>query len=392
MLTGCYPPRIGFGSFDGAGVLFPGQGIGLNPRETTIAGMLKTAGYHTKIVGKWHCGDQKEFLPLNHGFDEYYGLPFSNDMGRQAPRANYPPLPLMRNNEVVQEQPDLRNLTERYVEESVSFIRKHKQESFFLYFAHMHVHRPLYAAEPFVSRSLNGDYGACVECVDWSVSCVMHELRNCGIEENTLVIFTSDNGSRGDLGGSNAPLRGRKMSTWEGGLRVPCVFYQSGRVRPGVCEELISSIDFLPTIARLCGIEAKPSGPIDGVDISCLLFDGKTKSPRKTFYYYMQNELEAVRHGDWKLHVRKDNKNVTLLYNLREDIGEQRDRYDDYPEIAAELRAPLARAREELGDSAGGITGRGVRPAGRVDNPQFLTEYDPDHPYIIALYDREENG
>ena len=238
LLTGCYPQRIGFGAFDGFRVLFPGDGIGLNPDETTIAGALKDVGYSTKIIGKWHCGDQPEFLPTNHGFGSYYGLPYSNDMGRQVEDPSIddhdrreqlrrrPPLPLIRDEDVIQEQPDLRALTERYAEEAVRFIRGNADadKPFFLYFAHMYVHLPLYAPENLVNASENGDYGACVAGIDWVAEVLFDELKRQGIDENTLVIFTSDNGSRLDnQGGSNGELRGRKGTTWEGGQRVPCM-------------------------------------------------------------------------------------------------------------------------------------------------------------------------
>jgi len=217
MLTGCYPPRIGFGSFDGRGVLFPGDPIGLNPSEITIAALLRDAGYATKIVGKWHCGDQPEFLPTRHGFDSYYGLPYSNDMGRQKVDDKWPPLPLLRDEEVMQEQPDQSGLTERYVEESLRFIREQRQRPFFLYLAHMHVHLPIYAPARFLRESRNGAYGAAVACIDWAAGVIMAELRRLGLEDNTMVIFTSDNGSRcrGE-GGSNGVLRGIKTTTWEG--------------------------------------------------------------------------------------------------------------------------------------------------------------------------------
>jgi hypothetical protein len=184
------PPRIDFGRFEGHAVLFPGQGKGLNPSEVTIATLLKRAGYATKMVGKWHCGDQRDFLPTRHGFDSYYGLPYSNDMGRQAGRQNqYPPLPLLRDAEVVQQQPEQASLTERYVEECARFIRDHHGQPFFLYLAHMHVHLPIYAPQYFLDRSQNGAYGAAVACIDWSVSVLLHELQRCGIDENTLVVL-----------------------------------------------------------------------------------------------------------------------------------------------------------------------------------------------------------
>ncbi len=392
MLTGCYPPRIGFGSFDGEWVLFPGQGVGLHPAETTIADVLRGAGYRTKIVGKWHCGDQEEFLPLNHGFDEYYGLPYSNDMGRQVTREDNPPLPLLDGNEVIEEQPDQRSLTERYVEQAVKFIRTNRENPFFLYFAHMHVHLPLYTSEEFVKRSENGDYGACVACIDWAARCVLEELRRNHLEENTLFIFTSDNGGRGDHGGSNQPLRGSKGTTWEGGQRVPCIFYWPGHI-PGhsVCSGLASNMDFLPTLMHLCGAKTPLANQIDGVDLSEVLLEGKS-SPRKEFFYYIRENLEAVRAGNWKLHVAKDGKPVRLLYDLEHDVSESRNLYEEYPEIAAELSRKIEECRKDLGDAVTQTAGENVRPIGRVENPHPLTEYREDHPYIVMMYDKEEIG
>ena len=393
MLTGCYPPRIGFGDFEGEWVLFPGQGVGLNPDEITIAAMLRENGYRTKLVGKWHCGDQPEFLPTRHGFEEYYGLPYSNDMGRQVTREENPPLPLLHNETVIQQQPDQRSLTERYVEQCTSFIHNHREEPFFLYLAHMHVHLPLYAPERFTKQSNNGDYGACVECIDWSTNCILHQLEKDGLTESTLVVFTSDNGSRGDRGGSNYPLRGRKGTVWEGGQRVPCILYWPSHIPAGtVNNHILSAIDFLPTIARLCGIEPRPDITIDGVDFSALITDPKTPPVRKVFFYYRMNDLEAVREGDWKLHVSSEGKPVQLLYNLREDIGEENNRYEQEPNIVFRLKALLEQCREDLGDASTGVIGSGNRPIGRVSNPKPLTEYDESHPYIVAMYDSKDVG
>ncbi|MDP7134262.1 MAG: sulfatase-like hydrolase/transferase, partial [Planctomycetota bacterium] len=234
MLTGCYPRRIGFGSFEGRWVLFPGQAVGLNQEEKTVASLLKEQGYATMLVGKWHCGDQPEFLPTRHGFDHYYGIPYSNDMGRQAGREHYPPLPLMDDDAVIQEQPDQASITERYVERSVRFIRENRGQPFFLYFAHMYVHLPLYAPQRFLRQSENGSYGAAVECIDWAASVLFDEIKELGLDENTLIVFTSDNGSRGrDEGGSNSPLRAQKGTTWEGGQRVPCIVRWPGKVPAG---------------------------------------------------------------------------------------------------------------------------------------------------------------
>lgn len=393
MLTGCYPPRIGFGDFDGEWVLFPGQGVGLNPNETTCAAMLRKTGYRTKIVGKWHCGDQPDFLPLRHGFEEYYGLPYSNDMGRQKGREKNPPLPLIHNETVIQEQPEQRSLTERYVEQCTEFIHAHKNESFFLYFAHMHVHLPLYAPEQFVKNSQNGDYGACVECVDWATDCILHQLEKDGLTQNTLVIFTSDNGCRGTHGGSNGPLRGGKGTTWEGGQRVPCILYWPGHVPSrSTCSHIISSIDFLPTFAALSGAEVKKDVTIDGINFAPLL-TGRSELPARTvFFYYFMNDLEAVRGDVWKLHVRKNGKQVKLLYNLEADIGENHNIYDQCPEVVKRLEFLLEECRKELGDAAFGVTGNSVRPSGRVEQPKPLTEYQENHPYIIAMYDSADIG
>ena len=401
MMTGCYPRRIGFGSFDGRWVLFPGQGVGLNPDEITIANLLKDQGYATKHVGKWHCGDQPEFLPTRFGFDSYYGLPFSNDMGRQRGRKNqYPPLPLLRDEEVIQEQPDQAALTERYVEECVRFIRENQEEPFFLYFAHMYVHLPLYAPKRFMDQSENGRYGAAVECVDWSVDVLMSELKRLGLDENTIMVFTSDNGSRNrDEGGSNAPLRGTKGTTWEGGMRLPCIVRWPGRVPAGqTCGELTAAMDLLPTFANLAGTREPDDRVIDGHDIAPLMLgeDG-AESPWEEFYYYASDRLDAVRRGRWKLRLEFDDEGKIVpdgeqLYDLESDIGETTDLSDELPDVVEEMKAALDRGREELGDEATGAEGRNIRPIGRVDDPKPLTEYDPDHPYIIAIYDLEDAG
>ena len=395
MLTGCYPPRIGFGSFDGKWVLFPGMPIGLNPSETTTATLLKEAGYATKIVGKWHCGDQPEFLPTRHGFDSYYGIPYSNDMGRQKEDDVYPPLPLLRDEEVIQAQPDQRGITERYVEESVRFIRENKEKPFFLYFAHMHVHLPHYPPARFVAESENGVYGAAVAAIDWAADVLFDELQSLGLDDNTLVIFTSDNGSRArDEGGSNAPLRSTKGTTWEGGQRVPCIMRWPGVIPAGTeCNELALSMDLHPTLAAITGATLPSDRTIDGKDIRPLMQAEKdAESPHESFFYYKRNSIEAVRSGQWKLHIRKDDEEMQQLYNLESDIGETENLYEQHPEIVADLQTKIDACRRELGDDATGISGANVRPIGRVENPDTLTHYDPEHPYMIALYDLKERG
>ncbi|MBN4064719.1 sulfatase [Dehalococcoides mccartyi] len=407
MLTGCYPQRIGFGAFDGFRVLFPGDAIGLNPDETTIAGALKDVGYSTKIIGKWHCGDQEEFLPTNHGFDSYFGLPYSNDMGRQVDDPSIddhsrlehlrsrPPLPLIRDDEVIQEQPDLRALTERYAEEAVRFIRGNKDNPFFLYFAHMYVHLPLYAPENLVNASENGDYGACVAGVDWVAKVLFDELKRQGLDENTLVIFTSDNGSRlDDQGGCNGELRGHKGQTWEGGQRVPCIMRWPGKIPAGeVRNELITAIDLFSTIAGATGAQLPEDRTTDSVDMAPLMFATEpTDSPRSEFFYYHENNLEAVRNDRWKLHVRKVDDEINELYDLKNDPGETKNVFDQHPDVVADLSALIQSCQKDLGDEINGISGNDVRLSGRVENPETLTHYDPEHPYIYAEYDKAERG
>lgn len=426
MMTGCYPPRISFGDLDGDIVLFPGQDIGLHPNEITIADLLRQEGYATMLIGKWHCGDQDEFLPTSHGFDDYYGIPFSNDMGRMIGRETTPPLPLLHGKDVIQEQPDLTSVTERYVEKSVEFIRANQDRPFFLYLAHMHVHLPLYAAPMFVQRSRNGDYGACVMAIDWAMGAIVTELKKRGLFENTLILFTSDNGSRNDRGDSNGPLRGNKATTWEGGMRVPLIAHWPGIVKPSVNSEIVTSLDLYPTLANIGGAKVPQDRIIDGMDITDLLFSRTNKSPRDTVYYYMTNKLEAVRVGDYKLFVSRppektvnveengtldlyllqedvegktknrtaipQNNLICELYDLANDIGETNNIYDKHPDIVAELMKRIEACREDMGDAVTGVAGKNVRPIGRVENPRPLTQYDEAHPYIIALYDRNEIG
>ena len=388
-MTGCYPPRIGFGSFNGSIVLFPGDGIGLSSSETTVATQLQNAGYSTKIIGKWHCGDQPEFLPTRHGFDEYFGIPYSNDMGRQSDRPDRPPLPLLRNETVIQAQPDQRGITERYTDEALQFIDKNQDSPFFLYLAHMYVHVPLFVPKQFLERSKNGAYGGAVECIDWSMGILMDHLEQLGLSDNTLVVFTSDNGSRArDEGGSNQPCRGTKATTWEGGQRVPCIMRWPAKIASDtVSDAIVTSMDFFPTFSKLAGESVSTERIIDGHDIGDLMFDEPDYSANDTFYYYAQNRLEAIRVGDWKLHFRKGDLEITELYNLREDVSETTNHYSDQPDVVAALSEKAQAIREDIGDEACGIVGKNNRPIGRVENPKPLTEYREDHPYMIAMYD-----
>ena len=408
LMTGCYPQRISFGTFDGLRVLFPGQGIGLSNEEKTVAKTFKESGYSTKIIGKWHCGDQEDFLPTNHGFDSYFGIPYSNDMGRQVKIKDYipndsslhkitewdrPPLPLVRDKEVIQEQPDQRSIAERYTEDAVKFMRENKETPFFLYLAHMQVHLPLYAAEKFVKESKNGDYGACVASIDWSTKVIFDELKELGIDENTIVIFTSDNGSRlQNQGGSNGNLRGGKGQTWDGGQRVPCIIRWPRKINKGQQTDALSTtMDFLPSITKLIGGDL-PSKKIDGIEMSDLFFSNENSSKRDSFLYYNEDELEAIRYKNWKLHFKKEDKLINELYDLDSDISEKVNLYSSHKEIVSKLSTLADEFRKSLGDKYLDIKGEEVRPANRVDNPKPLTEYDENHPYMYAEYDKGERG
>jgi arylsulfatase A len=329
-------------------------------------------------------GDQAPFLPTRHGFDEFYGLPYSNDMGMMIQWPRYPPLPLMREEAIIQEQPDQAGLTERYVEESVRFLRANRDRPFFLYLAHMYVHVPLFVPEHFRADSRNGAYGAAVACIDWAAAALFRELKALGIDGNTLVIFTSDNGSSARDGGSNAPLRGAKGSTWEGGQRLPCIMRWPGVIPGGTtCGEIASAIDFLPTFAGMAGAKVPTDRVIDGRNILPLMRgDAGARSPHEAFYYYRAGHLEAVRSGRWKWRLVPGE-----LYNLERDVGEQTNVAGDNPEVVRSLQALAERGRADIGDLATGTVGSGSRPVGKVENPVTLTQYDPSHPYIVAMYD-----
>ncbi len=391
MLTGSYPPRVGIDW-----VLFPGDKRGLHPDEITIARLLKDAGYRTKLVGKWHCGDQPEFLPTNHGFDEYFGIPYSNDMGMQAKKdgtrnAN-PPLPLMRDEKVQQEQPDQAAITERYVDECLQFMDAPAGEPFFLYLAHMYVHTPLFISEQFMKQSKNGRYGGAVAAIDWATGAIMHALRERGLDDNTLVIFTSDNG--GTRRSENQPLKGTKGTCWEGGHRVPCIMRWPGKIKAGTeASGIGASIDLYATLAQLGGAELPTDRTVDGMDLSGVMLDGD-ESPRDSFVYHAFGALQAVRKGPWKLFTARrgfpssePETGLRELYNLKDDIGETTNVYDDNPHVVEELELILEYARRELGDNLTGTEGEGVRIPGEVENPKPLTTYDENHPYIVALYD-----
>jgi len=419
MLTGSYPLRIGFGGrrIDNAPVLFPGQAHGLHPDEITIARLLQDAGYATRIVGKWHCGDQPEFLPTRHGFDGWFGLPYSNDMGRQvssegeqsygevmaalgtpvpddAPMlGERPPLPLMLDDKVVSEQPDQAMLTERYTYDAIKFLRDNRDQPFFLYLAHMYVHLPIYVQSHFVNESRNGRYGAAVHCIDWSTNVILRELRDLGLDSDTVIVFTSDNGAlTREEGGSNGALRASKGTTWEGGQRVPCIIRWPARI-PGGQEvtAVTNAMDLYPTLAVWCGAGVPTDRTLDGRDLGPLLESGHPIDERP-FLYILGGNIEAVRLGRWKLHVRKWNVERIRLYDLEADVGEREDLSADCPEVVEQLLAILQAARAELGDDATDTVGSDVRPVGRVAEPATLTTYDPNTPYFMAEYDLAERG
>lgn len=419
MLTGSYPLRVGFGgrSIDNAPVLFPGQAQGLHPDEITIARLLQDDGYATRIIGKWHCGDQPEFLPTRHGFDGWFGLPYSNDMGRQAfPQEGQPyqkvmeslgtplpddapmfqprpPLPLMLDEDVVAEQPDQAALTERYLTDAVQFLRNNRDRPFFLYLAHLYVHLPIYVQTRFVRESRNGRYGAAVRCIDWSTDVLLRELLDLGLDDNTVVVFTSDNGAlTRDGGGSNGPLRASKGTTWEGGQRVPCIVRWPGRIPAGkVVHDVANAMDLYPTIANWCGVDVPGDRTLDGRNLGPLLNGGDGPCERP-FFYILGGNIEAVRVGRWKLHVRKWNDERLRLYDLNADVGERADVVDKHPDVVTRLLDVIETARLELGDDASGTSGSDVRPVGLVADPVTLTVFDEDAPYYMAEYDLPERG
>ncbi len=385
LMTGSYPRRIGLDESEkGQWVLFPGNRKGLSPDEITLAEVLQRAGYETACVGKWHLGDQRQFLPTRHGFDSYFGIPFSNDMGHDSrPQPyRYPPLPLLRGEEVVEEEPDQRLITKRYTQEALAFIERDRQgRPFFLYLPHTMPHWPQYASERFAGKSKNGAWGDAVEEIDWSTGRILAKLEELGLDDGTLVVFTSDNGGAVQHGASNFPLRGGKGTTWEGGHRVPFLARWPGRVPAGTAsDELAISVDILPTFAALAGADVPSDRVIDGKDIRPLLLSDRAEpTPHVAYFYYFMSHLNGVRSGRWKLHVARkggrypdyEPNPVLELYDLHADIAERHNVADRFPQVVARLQALAALARADLGD--GKLAGRNQRPPGMADVSVTLT-------------------
>lgn len=399
MMTGCYPKRV----LPIPHVLFPAAQVGLNPEETTVAEVLKQAGYKTACVGKWHLGDQPEFLPMAQGFDSYYGLPYSNDMGpvadgsknnpgqtpkkaaaggkKKAPAPqtdeagvrgpNQPPLPLIENGNVIErvKAAEQFTVTTRYTDKALDFIRQNKGGPFFLYMPHTAVHFPLYPGKDFRGKSTNGLLGDWAQEVDWSVGKILDLLRELKLDKNTLVIFTSDNGGALNHGSKNTPLRGTKGQTYEGGIRVCTLAWWPGQVLAGSSTDGVTShMDWLPTFASLAG-GSLPERKIDGMDLSPLLKSAKDAGGHEVFYYYRGFKLEAVRSGPWKLHLDKGE-----LYHLGQDIAEEANVAAKYPDEAKRLWGLAQQMKDDLG--LDGPEAPGVRALGRVAKAEPLISDD----------------
>ncbi len=384
LLTGCYPRRVGLDwTVPDGHVLRPVSPNGLNPNEVTVAELLKAVGYRTACIGKWHLGDQPPFLPTRQGFDYYLGIPYSDDM-TPRPGTNWPPLPLMENERVIEAPVDRNLLTKRYTQKAIEFLEANRNRPFFLYLAHAmpgSTKRP-FASERFRGKSRNGPYGDSVEELDWSTGEILSALQRLGLEDKTLVVWTSDNGAprRNPPQGSNAPLSGWGYTTMEGGMRVPLLVRWPGHVPAGrVCHELTTMMDWLPTLAGLAGASVPSDRIIDGHDIWPLLAGVESAhTPYDAFYYWHTNRLYAVRSGPWKLHLAIPGKvrntrdgrpmDRLLLYNLRDDVAERHNLADQRPDVVRRLLKLAERARRDLGE--GPTPGPNCRPCGRVKRPR----------------------
>ena len=385
LLTGCYPNRLGI-----VGALGPKDRHGIHDNETTLGQLCKSKEYATAAFGKWHLGHHPQFLPPRHGFDEYLGLPYSNDMWPRHPTAgkNFPELPLIEGTQPIEHNPDQTRLTTLYTERAVSFIDKHAGGPFLVYLAHNMPHVPLHVSDKFKGKSERGPYGDVIEEIDWSVGQVLESLKRNKIDENTLVMFTCDNGPwlvYGNHAGTAGALREGKGTTFDGGVRVPFIARWPGKIPAGsTCREPAMTIDLFPTIAKLIGADL-PRHKIDGLDIWPLLSAQEgAKSPHEALYFYWLNRLDAVRSGRWKLHLAHDyphpdpvggdaapgklkvQKIDQSLFDLEADIGETTNVAADHPDVVARLLIYAEAARADLGDTATKRVGSGVREPGRV--------------------------
>lgn len=385
LLAGCYPNRIGI-----LHALGPQSKHGIHENEMTIAEVLKQRGYATAIYGKWHLGHHPMFLPARHGFDDYFGLPYSNDMWPKHPEhpENYPELPLIEGEKTIEYNPDQSMLTTWYTERALKFIEQNKDRPFFLYVPHSMPHVPLHVSDKFKGKSKQGMYGDVIMEIDWSVGQILSTLRRLGLDERTLVVFTSDNGpwlSYGDHAGSARPLREGKATVWEGGVRVPCIMRWSSKIPANsVCKESAMTIDLLPTIAKRANVKL-PQHKIDGLDIWPLISGAPAaKSPHAALYFYWGKNLQAIRSGKWKLHFPHDyrtlegrsggtggmpvkynqTKTDLALFDLENDIGEQHNVSAEHPDIVERLMTLADKIRDDLGD--GDREGINQRPPGTI--------------------------
>ncbi len=383
LMTGCYPKRVDMATGSNFGVLLAGDTKGLNPDEITIAEVLKSAGYRTGIFGKWHLGDQPPFLPTRQGFDEYFGIPYSHDIHPFHPRQDhfqFPPLPLLANETVIEMDPDADFLTQRITEHAVDFIEKNRDAPFFLYLPHPIPHRPLHVSPSYMQgvgtaitdklkreadsvdyKTRDKLFRQAIAEIDWSVGRILDTLETQGIDEDTFVIFTSDNGP---AIGSAGPLRGRKGSTFEGGMRESTVVRWPGKIPAGKPnDELMTTMDLLPTFAKLAGAEIPADRVIDGKDIWPVL-TGNEKSPHEAFFYHAGNGLQAVRSGPWKLRVKDDQP--VALHNLEDDIGEAHNVLKGNQAVAERLMASMTAFQKDIAQHS--------RPAAFVKNPKPLSK------------------
>lgn len=385
LLTGCYPQRVDMHVNEKPmdefrAVLTPESPKGLNPFEITISEIVKEQGYKTACIGKWHLGDQEPFWPTNHGFDYFYGILHSHNQGTEEC-----PLTIFENHQVMESDVDISTLTRKMTNQSIRFIRKNQKSPFFLYLAHPMPHFPLAATDSFIGLSRDGIYGDAVVEIDWSVGEIVNELKKLNLLDNTMIIFTSDNGGEGRTGmvkgGLNHPLRGHKGQTWEAGMRVPCIIQWPKFIEGGsVCREMATLMDFLPTFAGILDIEDALTNKIDGHNITYLLKDPlSAKSPYEVFYYYDREQLQAIRWKNWKLHLAKSEgrypaawKNYTesfpemQLYNLDKDLTETWNVAKQHPQVVDSILQYRDVAVNRLGDY--NKPGTEVRKAGYIDS------------------------